>query len=144
MKTHTSTTVEEIVKTLQVPCSHCRGEGDFAEHGDHNPETGECIDCPIQVQCQECHATGNVVPVDEVSKLLTQHQKELEEVRALLKECEPFLSDGSSVGITTLEYKTPAESMRQAADRMDYEADLKRRVKEALTPPTEGKETNHE
>lgn len=44
-------------------CSDCGGQGWTAEHdlpSNHNPETGECISCPVQVQCNTCEGTGMV------------------------------------------------------------------------------------
>lgn len=63
-----------------------------------------------------------------------QRVREENEVTAkLLKECEPFLSDHSGVGISDLVYRDPATVMRQTADRMEYEAELKRRVSQHLS-----------
>lgn len=50
----------------------------------------------------------------------------------LLKECEPFLSGNFDVGMTNAVYITPAEQLRRQADRMEYEADLKRRVRDFI------------
>lgn len=46
-------------------CKVCNGDGYYADHAPmntHNPETGECMICPIQVQCEECEATGFTPP----------------------------------------------------------------------------------
>lgn len=44
-------------------CPYCKGQGWTTEHGsNHNPETGECEACPIQVQCEHCQATGITEP----------------------------------------------------------------------------------
>lgn len=64
------TKLQEEGREKSLLCSHCRGDGYFAEHGNHNIETGECIDCPIQVQCQECNATGRIVPLETVDTLI--------------------------------------------------------------------------
>jgi len=45
-------------------CKHCNGQGSTAEHDiarSHDPETGECISCPVQVQCEHCEGKGTVV-----------------------------------------------------------------------------------
>lgn len=71
-----------------------------------------------------------------VQNMLTEtDQQAREPLLTLLKECEPFLSDGTGVGATTLAYIPPAEAMRRAADRMEYEASLKARVRNTLSNP---------
>jgi hypothetical protein len=50
--------IVELVPDI-TKCPACDGKGWTAEHGNHhNPETGECEDCPVQVQCEMCRATG--------------------------------------------------------------------------------------
>lgn len=48
----------------EVPCPYCNGDGFTSEHNDmsRNYETGEhdCSQCPIQVQCEKCMATGKL------------------------------------------------------------------------------------
>ena len=42
-------------------CTDCDAMGWTAEHNTadtHNPEDGSCMNCPIQVQCDTCEATG--------------------------------------------------------------------------------------
>lgn len=46
-----------------VPCGYCKGDGFTAEHNLESHEEG-CNGCPVQVQCEYCHATGKVVPSD--------------------------------------------------------------------------------
>jgi RecJ-like exonuclease len=61
------TTPLEHKVTKREKCTHCDGHGYTAEHDipeHHNPYTGECLTCPIQVQCDECHATGEVIKED--------------------------------------------------------------------------------
>ncbi len=48
----------ESMMREKFPCEVCKGDGFTAEHGNHNPETGECLNCPIQEQCEVCEATG--------------------------------------------------------------------------------------
>lgn len=51
---------------MNEECKTCDGSGYYADHDDMNRhgEDGECISCPIQVQCDDCQATGQVnVPV---------------------------------------------------------------------------------
>ncbi len=44
-------------------CPKCDGEGVVSEHD--SPEThgrdGECLTCPIQVQCDHCEGTGEIL-----------------------------------------------------------------------------------
>lgn len=41
-------------------CPVCNGVGYTAEHAsvDEHGENGECVNCPTQVQCEACEATG--------------------------------------------------------------------------------------
>lgn len=45
-------------------CPQCNGYKYTAEHDlpDRHGEDGECINCPIQVPCDICGATGEVGP----------------------------------------------------------------------------------
>ena len=47
-------------------CTACNGDGWYADHDSpsRHGEDGECINCPIQVQCERCMGTG-CVEVDE-------------------------------------------------------------------------------
>ena len=55
----------EPTEKLEV-CASCAGQGWTAEHGNyHNPETGECEECPVQVQCDDCESSG-IVPTEKV------------------------------------------------------------------------------
>ena len=68
-----------------------------------------------------------------LTNLTQQYEARMKQMVKLLKECEPFLSNGTGVGMTTLVYISPAEQMRRAADRIEYQANLKQRVNEAIT-----------
>lgn len=51
-----------------MACKDCNGQGWTTEHdapSTHNPETGECMSCPAQVQCGNCEGTGVVEAVCE-------------------------------------------------------------------------------
>ena len=41
-------------------CKHCQGDGWYSDHDslDNHGRDGECLTCPIQVQCHNCRATG--------------------------------------------------------------------------------------
>ncbi len=41
-------------------CKYCDGDGWTSEHdsSDSHGRDGECLTCPIQVQCHHCRATG--------------------------------------------------------------------------------------
>ena len=45
-------------------CHLCDGRGGVSGHDEapysHNPETGECRSCPVQIFCQTCEGTGQV------------------------------------------------------------------------------------
>lgn len=46
---------------LFVKCKDCNGDGYTAEHDSLDPHIdGNCLACPIQVQCEKCKATGFV------------------------------------------------------------------------------------
>ena len=60
---------EEKTKPLQQPpvgssaCPTCNGDGWYADHAssDLHDENGQCCGyCPVQVQCEDCKATGFV------------------------------------------------------------------------------------
>ncbi len=45
----------------KMKCSVCNGDGFYADHApmsEHNPETGECLYCPVQAGCETCKGTG--------------------------------------------------------------------------------------
>lgn len=46
----------------EYPCQKCNRLGYTAEHDSpsRHGEDGECLSCPIQVQCEECQATGMI------------------------------------------------------------------------------------
>ena len=59
----------------EEPCGACGGQGWTAEHDimdNHNPEDGSCMTCPVQVQCENCMATGIV----ETSNITRSEAKE--------------------------------------------------------------------
>lgn len=42
-------------------CPDCNGVGHIAAHNDqHDPETGDCIDCPVKRICDRCSMTGKI------------------------------------------------------------------------------------
>ena len=50
----------DIRNELQV-CPDCKGDGWTSEHDPADPHIdGVCSNCPIQVQCETCEATGIV------------------------------------------------------------------------------------
>lgn len=44
-------------------CTKCRGYGYYADHDlpTRHGEDGECVSCPIQVQCKVCQGTGEMI-----------------------------------------------------------------------------------
>lgn len=49
----------EIARKLD--CSDCGGQGWTTEHAnDASCRMAECSNCPVQVQCQRCEATGKI------------------------------------------------------------------------------------
>lgn len=44
----------------QTKCDICDGNGWYADHDSPSShgECGECISCPVQVQCEKCLGTG--------------------------------------------------------------------------------------
>lgn len=69
-----------------MKCKKCNGDGYTAEHDlpeNHGP-SGECNSCPVQVQCDDCHATGQALdnqmgnPLEQISNLVKE-AKELKE-----------------------------------------------------------------
>lgn len=53
------------MKEEQFECPTCKGVGWTAEHSHHHGESGECLDCPVQVQCQDCEGTGVISLPDQ-------------------------------------------------------------------------------
>ena len=49
-----------IKKQELVECEACDGDGWTAEHDPQDPHENGCTNCPIQVQCEICEATGKV------------------------------------------------------------------------------------
>lgn len=53
-----------VVELAESVCVYCNGDGFTAEHDPTDPhEGGVCVQCPIQVQCEHCLATGKSVPL---------------------------------------------------------------------------------
>ena len=63
-----------------MKCTKCNGDGFTAEHDlgvNHNHYTGECISCPVQVQCDPCQGTGEVpwpiqtnTPIEDIREFM--------------------------------------------------------------------------
>jgi len=52
------------VELVTTPCPECSGHGYSDEHDPDDPhEFGCCTNCPIQVPCECCHATGELTIV---------------------------------------------------------------------------------
>lgn len=51
---------EKSIQELYVKCPVCDGYGYTAEHSGH-PVNEPCDYCPIQVQCDNCKATGFIL-----------------------------------------------------------------------------------
>ena len=74
--------VEEIVEGLnKMQCQKCGGQGGFAEHNTTDTRSEhindeDCRTCPVQEQCQECHAIGYLFLADEVTQALSQCEEE--------------------------------------------------------------------
>jgi hypothetical protein len=82
--------VEMIGNNKQINtanCRECEGFGYTAGHDlpwNHNPTTGECISCPIQIQCGACEANG----ICEIPNL--EYNQALEDIINLItKNNEP-------------------------------------------------------
>lgn len=52
--------VKNYMEKIKVKCDSCDGYGYTAEHNDPSShgEDGECLNCPVQVQCENCEGTG--------------------------------------------------------------------------------------
>lgn len=55
---------EEYIEAEEYDCPKCAGQGWTAEHDSPNRhgEDGECVTCPVQVQCEDCAGTGKIIP----------------------------------------------------------------------------------
>jgi len=59
-------------------CPKCQGYGYTSEHDPLDPHVnGECCTCPIQVQCETCHATGHVS--EHMLTILNRETKQIAE-----------------------------------------------------------------
>lgn len=65
--------LKELDKILEQ-CPTCKGDGFTAEHEDGCD--GNCNFCPVQVQCDHCHAKGYYVDKQDVLTLINQKEKE--------------------------------------------------------------------
>ena len=56
--------------TIEDICPNCKGEGFTAEHDTpfNHGEDGECISCPVAVQCEICEGGGRIL-FTEVGKI---------------------------------------------------------------------------
>ena len=62
--THNNTSNTELEAWLDEnlkPCPDCNGDGYTAEHDPSDPHENGCSHCPVQVQCERCHANGYFV-----------------------------------------------------------------------------------
>ena len=56
--------MDDIRHKLTV-CPECEGYGWYSDHDPFDPHIdGVCTNCPIQVQCEKCEATGLVYKAD--------------------------------------------------------------------------------
>lgn len=55
-------------------------------------------------------------------------EDKLKEAIELLELCEPYLSDGSGISTTYAVYITPAQQLRERADAIEREEELKHRI----------------
>jgi len=65
-----------------VPCTNCGGDGWYEGHAppfEHDPDTGECIICPVQIECESCEGTGKIIngftdeQTDMLKRIYTQN-----------------------------------------------------------------------
>jgi hypothetical protein len=69
--------IDDVRALLQV-CPDCKGDGWTSEHDPNDPHDNGCSgSCPIQVQCETCHATGIVWKKDIEKR--EQNKKLIEE-----------------------------------------------------------------
>src|SRR3990167_876636 len=64
-----------------VACPKCKGEGWYGDHAPNcQKEDGTCSEhnCPIQVECAECYATGKIRPEQaiELHKPIELHKQD--------------------------------------------------------------------
>lgn len=75
-------TPEEIAKEI-IECRFCDGQEWTAEHCQHDGE--KCLDCPIQVQCQNCYSgtiEGNQeLLLERITQAITAERAELAEIK---------------------------------------------------------------
>lgn len=76
--------IDKIIEAMpKHKCLYCNGDGYTSEHDDNsrNQKTGEhdCSGCPVQVQCEHCHAEGSYITIDVLRTALSG--LELEEDR---------------------------------------------------------------
>jgi len=72
----------------KIECTFCNGDGFTAEHsGDISCDDGEHMNCPLQVQCNDCHGEGVYMTLDTVRQTLAAERKRwVEEIRGMKKE----------------------------------------------------------
>lgn len=54
------------MKETTIVCMNCNGDGFTSEHAAYCQDgDGNCsgIECPVQVQCEKCKATGGVIVI---------------------------------------------------------------------------------
>ena len=59
-------------------CNHCNGDGWTSEHDPLDPHENGCTNCPIQVQCEHCEATGLLWKKDIPTKIETVEDEDNE------------------------------------------------------------------
>lgn len=55
--------VKKLDAFMGEKCKECDGRGFFTEHNEretHSGEDGSCLECPIQVQCEDCKGEGTI------------------------------------------------------------------------------------
>lgn len=68
------TRLQEALEGLpKHKCRHCNGDGYTSEHANHDHFNGDCSgECPIQVQCEDCHGEGYYVTLDTIKQALNK------------------------------------------------------------------------
>ena len=54
---------EEHLELENDDCPTCKGHGWDVGHNtpeSHHPYDGSCLNCPVQVQCDDCSGTGKI------------------------------------------------------------------------------------
>lgn len=64
--------IVEMCEKEAVSCAKCEGQGWYADHADEHAPDGSCINCPVQVQCEQCQATGKFVALDRILEIINQ------------------------------------------------------------------------